>query len=35
VSKEILRVVDAVSNEKDVEKEVIFQAIEAAMAMAT
>ena len=35
MSKEILRVVDAVSNEKDVEKEVIFQAIEAALAMAT
>ncbi len=35
MSKEILLVVDAVSNEKDVEKEVIFQAIEAALAMAT
>src|SRR5690625_4040917 len=35
MNKEILMVVDSVSNEKDVEKEVIFQAIEAALAMAT
>lgn len=35
MSKEILLVVDAVSNEKSVDKEVIFQAIEAALAMAT
>jgi N utilization substance protein A len=35
MSKEILMVVDAVSNEKGVEKEVIFQAIEAALASAT
>ena len=35
MSKEILLVVDAVSNEKGVEKEVIFQAIEAALASAT
>ncbi|MDH5591321.1 MAG: transcription termination factor NusA, partial [Gammaproteobacteria bacterium] len=34
-NKEILLVVDAVSNEKGVAKEVIFQAIEAALAMAT
>ncbi|PHS69672.1 MAG: transcription termination/antitermination protein NusA [Methylophaga sp.] len=34
-NKEILLVVDAVSNEKRVPKEVIFQAIEAALAMAT
>jgi N utilization substance protein A len=34
-SKEILMVVDAVSNEKGIEKEVIFQAIEAALATAT
>lgn len=34
-NKEILLVVDAVSNEKGVGKEVIFQAIEAALAMAT
>ncbi len=34
-NKEILFVVDAVSNEKGVDKEVIFQAIEAALAMAT
>lgn len=34
-NKEILLVVDAVSNEKGVSKEVIFQAIEAALAMAT
>jgi N utilization substance protein A len=33
--KEILMVVDAVSNEKGVEKEIIFQAIEAALATAT
>ncbi|MGV6825616.1 MAG: transcription termination factor NusA [bacterium] len=35
MNKEILLVVDAVSNEKDVEKEIIFQAIEAALASAT
>ncbi len=34
-NKEILLVVDAVSNEKGVGKEVIFQAIEAALEMAT
>lgn len=34
-NKEILLVVDAVSNEKGVSKEVIFKAIEAALAMAT
>ena len=34
-NKEILLVVDAVSNEKGVGKEVIFGAIEAALAMAT
>jgi N utilization substance protein A len=34
-NKEILLVADAVSNEKGVPKEVIFQAIEAALAMAT
>ncbi len=35
MNKEILMVVDAVSNEKGVDKEAIFQAIEAALAMAT
>ncbi|PLY13616.1 MAG: transcription termination/antitermination protein NusA [Sedimenticola sp.] len=35
MNKEILLVVDVVSNEKGVEKEVIFQAIEAALASAT
>ena len=35
MSKEILMVVDAVSNEKGVEKEIIFEAIEAALAQAT
>jgi N utilization substance protein A len=35
MNKEILLVVDAVSNEKDVEKEIIFDAIEAALASAT
>jgi len=35
MNKEILLVVDAVSNEKGVEKEVIFGAIEAALEMAT
>jgi len=35
MNKEILMVVDAVSNEKGVEKEVIFEAIEAALASAT
>ena len=34
-NKEILLVADAVSNEKGISKEVIFQAIEAALAMAT
>jgi len=34
-NKEILLVVEAVSNEKDVDREVIFQAIEAALATAT
>ena len=35
MSKEILMVVDAVSNEKGVDKDVIFEAIEAALASAT
>jgi transcription termination/antitermination protein NusA len=35
MSREILMVVDAVSNEKGVEKDVIFEAIEAALASAT
>ncbi|MEE4245617.1 MAG: transcription termination factor NusA [Kangiellaceae bacterium] len=35
MSKEILLVVDAVSNEKDVDPEIIFQALEAAIATAT
>ncbi|WPL16245.1 Transcription termination/antitermination protein NusA [Thiorhodovibrio winogradskyi] len=35
MSKEILLVVEAVSNEKDVAKEVIFEAMEAALASAT
>ena len=35
MNKEILLVVDVVSNEKGVEKEVIFEAIEAALASAT
>ncbi len=35
MSKEILMVVDAVSNEKSVEEEVIFQALESALASAT
>jgi len=35
MSKEILYVADAVSNEKGVDKEIIFQAIEAALATAT
>lgn len=35
MNKEILLVVDSVSNEKDVEKEIIFQAVEAALASAT
>ncbi len=34
-NKEILLVVDVVSNEKDIDKEVIFEAIESALAMAT
>src|ERR1700728_1688812 len=35
MNKEILMVVDAVSNEKGVDKEVIFDALEAALASAT
>ena len=35
MSKEILLVVEAVSNEKDVSEGVIFEAIEAALASAT
>ena len=35
MNKEILLVVDAVSNEKDVEPGIIFEALEAALAMAT
>ena len=35
MNKEILMVVDVVSNEKGVAKEIIFQAIEAALASAT
>ncbi|UCG73453.1 MAG: transcription termination/antitermination protein NusA [Chromatiales bacterium] len=35
MSKEILMVVEAVSNEKGVEKDIIFEAIEAALASAT
>jgi N utilization substance protein A len=35
MSKEILMVVEAVSNEKGVSKDIIFEAIEAALAMAT
>ncbi len=35
VSKEVLAVVDIMSNEKNVDKEVIFEAIEVALAMAT
>jgi N utilization substance protein A len=35
MNKEILLVVEAVSNEKDVPKEVIFEAMEAALASAT
>ena len=35
MSKEILLVVDAVSNEKDVPKDIIFEAMEAALASAT
>ncbi|HET7922477.1 MAG TPA: NusA N-terminal domain-containing protein, partial [Gammaproteobacteria bacterium] len=35
MNKEILLVVDAVSNEKGVEKSVIFEALEAALASAT
>ncbi len=34
MSKELLLVVDAVSNEKGVSKEVIFEAMEAALASA-
>ena len=35
MNKEILLVADVVSNEKGVEKDVIFEAIEAALAQAT
>ena len=35
MSKEILLVADAVSNEKGVSREVIFEAIESALATAT
>ena len=35
MNKEILLVVEAVSNEKGVDRDVIFQAIEAALEMAT
>ena len=35
MSKEILLVVDAVSNEKGVEKDIIFEALEVALATAT
>ena len=35
MSKEILMVVDAVSNEKGVDEEIIFQALESALASAT
>ncbi len=35
MSKEILQVVEVVSNEKDISREVIFQALESALAMAT
>ena len=35
MNKEILMVVDAVSNEKGVEKDIIFEALEAALASAT
>ena len=35
MSKEILLVVDAVSNEKEVDRDIIFGAIEAALATAT
>ena len=35
MSKEILLVVDAVSNEKGVDEEIIFDALEAALASAT
>ncbi len=35
MSKEILMVIDAVSNEKGVEKDIIFEAMEAALAQAT
>ncbi len=35
MNKEILLVVEAVSNEKGVDREVIFQAIEAALETAT
>ena len=34
-NKEILLVVDAFSNEKDIEKEIVFAAIEDALRMAT
>ena len=34
-NKEILLVVDAVSNEKDIDRDVIFEAIESALATAS
>ncbi|MEL7374389.1 MAG: NusA N-terminal domain-containing protein, partial [Pseudomonadota bacterium] len=35
MSKEMLMVIDAVSNEKGVDREIIFEAMEAALASAT
>ena len=35
MGKEILLVVDAVSNEKGIEREIIFEAIESALATAS
>ena len=35
MSKEMLLVIDAVSNEKDVDRDVIFEAMEAALASAS
>ncbi len=35
MNKEILLVADAVSNEKGIDREIIFEAIEAALASAT
>ena len=34
MNKEILQVVEVVSNEKDVDRDVIFEALESALAMA-